>query len=332
MPDRRTTLTAGAAILAVAAISLLFIASYAGALHEPRPHDVPVSVPRQVPAAVAAKLDASSELRVVTADDPAGALEDIDRRDSYGAIIPTRPGVVQLVVAPAASAAIADFLSSQVAGDLRAQGLTVKIRTVHPLPDTDTRGLVGFYTVVGWAIAGYLGATLFGLVFGTSPSRRRTAWRLGALVVLGFVVGLSGSAVSSGIAGFDHGFWKIAAFGLLTVLATGSVTVALQAFLGILGTGVAILLFVVFGNPAAGGPYAAELLPGLWRVAGQLIPTGASTTAVRDAAYFPDASVLGPLLVMLAWIAAGFAVALSRGGRGSGMSEEETKASLAGVA
>lgn len=58
-PDRAVVLRASAAIVAIAAVSLLFIASYAGALHEPTPHDVPVAVAAQVPAQLSGRLDAS---------------------------------------------------------------------------------------------------------------------------------------------------------------------------------------------------------------------------------------------------------------------------------
>ena len=44
MLDRPTLLRAGAAIVAVTLVGLAFIASYAGALHRPRAHDVPVAV------------------------------------------------------------------------------------------------------------------------------------------------------------------------------------------------------------------------------------------------------------------------------------------------
>ena len=330
MIDRDTLIKSMMAILGVSFISLLFIASYAGALHEPEPHDVPLAVSAQVPEKLAASIDESPGIETEGVTNTAAALDSIDRRDAYGALVAGRKDLV-LFVAPAASAAIADLLAAEIPDQLRNEGTEVAVRTVHPLPASDTRGLVGFYTVVGWAIAGYLGATLFGLTFGTGPSRRRTVGRLGALTVLGLIVGVGGAWISTAIAGYDQGFVKIALIGLMTVLATGSVTVALQSFLGILGTGIAILLFVVFGNPAAGGPYAGELLPGIWRAGGQLIPTGAATTAVRDAAYFPDASLAGPVLILLAWIVVAAGIALLVAGRGRGMSEDEEKASLAGV-
>ncbi len=330
--DRRTALRAAAAIAGVALLSLLFIASYAGALHEPSPHDVPLAVGEAVPAQIARQLDASPALRVETVSGAGEGLEKIDRREVYGALVASRGQRLVLFVAPAASAALSDFLAAEVPKELRAAGQQVAVRTVYPLPESDTRGLVGFYTVIGWAIAGYLGATLLGLAFGTNPSRARTCWRLAALSALGILVGLGGAAISTTIAGYDHGFVELALIGLLTVLATGAVTVALQSLLGILGTGIAILLFVVFGNPAAGGAYAGQLLPGIWRDGGQLIPTGAATTAVRNAAYFPQAPIWLPLLCLAIWIAAGVVVAILFAGRGRGLAPDEAEASAAGIA
>ena len=56
-----------------------------------------------------------------------------------------------------------------------------------------------------------------------------------------------------------------------------------------------------------------------------------SCSAVRDAAYFPDASLAGSVLILLAWIVVAAGIALLVAGRGRGMSEDEEKASLAGV-
>jgi hypothetical protein len=41
------------------------------------------------------------------------------------------------------------------------------------------------------------------------------------------------------------------------------------------GTALVILLFVILGNPAAGGAFARPLLPGFWATVGGLLPPGA---------------------------------------------------------
>ncbi len=327
MPERPVIIRAGLAILAIAAVSLLFIASYAGALHEPRPHDVPIAVEAAVPTALAAQLDNSPEIRVVAKSSAAEAMEAIDTRDVYGAVL-ARARRLVLVVAPAAGPAVAEALKAKLVPELRRSGATVAVRTVHPLPDADSRGLVGFYTVVGWIVGGYLGATFLGLIFGTQPGRRHTVWRLGALGILALITGFAGAAVANGIGDWNASLFSLGLVGALTVAAVGAVTVALQSVLGLIGTGLAILIFVVLGNPASGGPFSAELLPGLWRAIGQLIPTGAATTALRNLAYFPDASVTGAVLVIAIWLVAGVVVALALGQRRGPLTEDEAAASM----
>jgi hypothetical protein len=85
-----------------------------------------------------------------------------------------------------------------------------------------------------------------------------------------------------------------------TTVAT--ITVAVQSLLGIMGGGVAILLFVVLGNPASGGPAATPPLPGFWRMIGPYLPTGAGTDLVRNIAYFDGNATTRPLLVLFAWL------------------------------
>ena len=74
--------------------------------------------------------------------------------------------------------------------------------------------------------------------------------------------------------------------------------------------GLTVLLFVVLGNPSAGGAYQTELLPAFWRVLGTWIPNGAGTTAVRRLVYFPDQSVTFQVLLIAAYAVVGAAITL----------------------
>lgn len=331
MPERAIVFRAGLAILAVAAVSLLFIASYAGALHDPRPHDVPVAVDSRVPDAVAEQLGRSGEIDVEHVDSAADALRKIDERDVYGAVLAGPRGFV-VVVAPAAGPSVADALRTGLAVQLRRTGEPVRVRVVHRLPSADSRGLVGFYTAVGWIVGAYLGASFLGLIFGERPGRRHTVWRLGALAVLALVVGFSGAALASAIGDFGGSVALLGLVGALTVMAVGAVTLALMSLFGVVGIGISVLIFVVLGNPSSGGPFATELLPGFWRAVGPLIPTGAVTTAIRDIAYFPDASIAGPVLVILAWLVVGVVAALAIGSRRGPLTDEEAAATTAAAA
>ncbi len=181
-------------------------------------------------------------------------------------------------------------------------------------------------------MAGYLGATVLALAFGSTPGPRRTGARLLGVASLGLLMGIIGAILASAIGGIDRGLVAIALVGALTTFAVGAATVALQSTLGMAGTGLAILLFVVIGNPSAGGASAYELVPEPWQTVGPLLPNGAATTALRDLAYFPDASIGGPLLVLLAWALIASLLAFLIGARRPGLSRAEAEASLAGVA
>jgi hypothetical protein len=283
-----------------------------------------------VSTSVARQIDASPAFRVVRVPDEEAAVRAIDRRDAYGAVVAGDKGPV-LLTAPAAGPAAETVLREGLVPRLRSAVADVTVRPVHPLPEADARGLVGFYTAVGWIVAGYLGATFIGLVFGTRPSVRRTTWRIGGLLALAVVVGFGGAGLAAWIGGLGNaGLLGLA--GMLAVLAAGTVTTALQAAFGVMGTGVAILVFVVAGNPSSGGPFPTELLPEPWATIGPYIPTGAATTAIRDLAYFPDAPLGRPFVVLVAWVAAGLVAALllARGRHGPGERDVALAAVVAG--
>lgn len=89
------------------------------------------------------------------------------------------------------------------------------------------------------------------------------------------------------------------------MFAAGACTTALMVIAGTIGIGLAILIFVVLGNPSAGGAYAWPLLPGFWRAIGPWLPTGAGTSAVRGITYFGGANITTDLLVIAGYAAAG---------------------------
>jgi hypothetical protein len=105
------------------------------------------------------------------------------------------------------------------------------------------------------------------------------------------------------------------AIAVLTIFASGAATAGIQAAAGPAGTGLAILIFVILGNSASGGPFARPLLPGLWRTIGGVLPPGASVDLTRSALFFDGARITGPILVLVGWAVLGAALALALGGR-----------------
>jgi hypothetical protein len=93
--------------------------------------------------------------------------------------------------------------------------------------------------------------------------------------------------------------------GALIIFAAGAFTTFLRVIAGTIGIGLAILVFVVLGNPSAGGAYAPPPLPAFWRVIGPWLPTGAGTSAVRAVAYFDGVNSTSNALVIAGYAAAG---------------------------
>jgi hypothetical protein len=118
----------------------------------------------------------------------------------------------------------------------------------------------------------------------------------------------------------------LSAIAALTIFASGAATAGIQALAGPAGTGLVILLFVILGNPASGGPFARPLLPGLWRTIGGVLPPGASVDLARASLFFGGARIAGPILVLVGWAAFGMALAIAVGGRIVSMVEAETEA------
>jgi len=193
----------------------------------------------------------------------------------------------------------------------------VRVTDVKPLPRTDPNGTSAFYAVIAWVFGGYIGATLIGLIGSPSSSgRRRAAARIGALAGFAIVAGiLSVVLLRASFGAFSGHVVALSAIGALTIFASGAATGGIQAAAGPAGTGLVILVFVILGNAASGGPFARPLLPGLWRTIGGVLPPGASVDLARSALFFDGARIAGPILVLVGWTALGTALAVTFGGR-----------------
>ena len=84
-----------------------------------------------------------------------------------------------------------------------------------------------------------------------------------------------------------------------------------QVLLGTLGVGLTLILFVVLGNPSAGGAYPPPLLPAFWRAISPALPNGAGVQALRHIVYFGSYGITGNLLVIAAYILTAITVAIT---------------------
>jgi hypothetical protein len=343
--DTSSTIIRGALVLVAALLlQLAFLGSYVGALHEPKPREVPVAVVGPPSAADALDRLPGRPLDATAVSSLEAGEQRVARREAYAVYVPAAPAEgkrrqspSELYVASAANRTMATLLPvvfQRIAKEQRQPEVTV--HDLAPLPPADSNGLSGFYAVVSWMVGGYFAATLLGMVGEARiRSRRRAAYRLGGMLAMSLASGLfSAILLRSAIGVFgDASFFDIWMIGALCVFAAGAATIAFQSLLGIAGTGIAVLLFVVLGNPSSGGPYSPELMPGLWREIGAALPPGAGTTLVRNTAYFDGIATAGPAIVLLIWAAVGVVVTLVRGGRSVSpeQSEREAVAGVAGI-
>ncbi|MFG3498324.1 DUF3533 domain-containing protein [Streptomyces sp. NPDC047928] len=317
--ELRNAVTPRAALLVVGvlALQLLFIASYVGALHNPKPQEVPFGVvaPGQAAGQAAARLGALPgkplDPRVIA--DEGEARRQIMDREIDGALIIDPAGTTDtLLVASGGGTVLATALERIAVEVERPRHRTVRTVDVAPASDEDFDGLSAFYLVVGWCVGGYLLASILAISAGARPANtRRAIIRLAVLLVSALIGGLGGAIIVGPVLGALPGslaaLWGL---GALVVFAVGAVTLALQALTGIVGIGLAVLLIVIAGNPSAGGAFPGPMLPDFWRAIGPGLPPGAGTWAARSIAYFRGNAVSGALQVLSVWAIAGTVITL----------------------
>ncbi|WP_432832087.1 hypothetical protein [Dactylosporangium sp. CA-092794] len=305
---------AGALVLAVLALQLAFIASYIGAFHEPTPHRIPLAVaaPPEALDDLVGKLNRlpGEPLAARPAFSADAARRMIEQREVYGAFVVSNADATdRLIIASAAGAGIGTALTEIITPMEDAQERALTIEDVKPAPLGDARGLSGFYLALGWVVGGYLVAIALSASKGSRPANpHRALIRLLSLAAYAALSGVGGALVAGSIFGaLDGHLGQLWWFGALLVFASGCFTMALQAAFGFVGTGLTVLLFVVLGNPSAGGAYPAPLLPPFWRAIGPWLPPGLGTEAIRGIVYFDGAGVQRAAIVLAGYALFGLA-------------------------
>lgn len=304
-------------VIGVLALQLLFIASYIGALHNPKATDVPFGVvaPQQVSSRLVTELKnlPGDPLDPRTVTDAATARRQILDREIDGALIVNPRGTTDTVlVASGGGTVLASSLTKIIKEAELTQHRTARAVDVAPASKQDFDGLSSFYLAVGWCVGGYLCASILAISAGArAANRQRAVIRTGVMALYSIAGGIGGAIIIGPILGALPGsFWGMSGLGALTVFAVGMITLALEALTGIVGIGLAVLIVVIAGNPSAGGAFPLPMLPDFWRAIGPALPPGASTWTARSIAYFRGNAVTGPLLVLSAWAVVGTAITL----------------------
>jgi hypothetical protein len=238
------------------------------ALHDPRPHGVPV-----------AGLSPGPGYTAVAVDDPRAAVR---RREVYAA----RGEDGRLYFAGANGQTVNREL-------VRGEAVT----DVVPLAAGDPNGMSLAQVVLGTILGGFLTGVLMAQLALGAPLWQR--W-LGYLA-FGAGFGLLLAVVTSALAVLPPGSFLLTWAWCGATAATISVTVgALARMLGQPGIPLAMLAVLIVGNPSAGAQAPAEYLPWLFRTVGPYLPPNALASGLTGTTYF-EASVLRPVLVLVLW-------------------------------
>jgi hypothetical protein len=316
------------AIGVVLFVQALFVFSYIGALHHPKPHRVAFGVVGTSPLPIAVGKQFS--LKTTQYASEADALNAIDRRRIDGAFI-AGPAAAKLIVVPAAGNAGASALGAAFTAAAAALDQKIAIVQTHPLPSGDASGAVSFFVVMALIIGGYLSSTI-AMAFGGRATRRR---RLASLAIAAVIGALLTDTLAGPVLGAipTSKFLVLWALFTLVMMAVAFATAALQTVLGAGGTLVVVIVFVIFGAPASGGTVPAAYLPTLWRTIGPYLPAGAGTTVVRNTIYFDGNRTAPSLVILAAYLLLGaLAVLLFHQRRAPTSTEAEAEASIAATA
>lgn len=315
----RDAVTVRAFLLVVGVLLLQFgfIVSYVGALHHPYPHRASMAVvaPAQVSPQLVGQLNALPKqvLDARPVADEATARQQILDQKVYTALVVNPAGTQdRLLVANATGPALVTAVQQIMTGVEQRQGRSFVTEDLKPLAAGDAEGLSSFYLAVGLCVGGYLVASILGISAGARPANlKRGVIRLAVLALYSIAAGIGGAVIVGPVLNALPGsVWGLSGMGALLVFAVGATTMALECLFDIVGIGLAVLLFVVLGNPSAGGVFPPPLMPPFWRAIGPWLPNGAGTSIARSIAYFDGTRITGPLLVLVVWAVAGVLVSV----------------------
>jgi len=290
-------------ILAHAAFAAIFVTLVLSAFHAPSPHAVPVgivapaTVTGQVEDALDAGVQGGFDLRVYQSE--ARARTGIAHREVDGALIASgrQP---RLLVAQADGTGPAQALTKAFDAIAARSGQPLTVTDVAPPLADDSEALSPFFIILGVLIPSLAAGSASALVF----RRTRPAWCVAAPAVVAVAIGLVAAGIADGVSGLGH-YAAIAAVVALFSLAVSAPMAALGRIWPPL-VSLALLVFLVFGIPASGGPAnLAPFGPAFLRPLHPALPLGAAADALRGAVYFDGYGTAGPVWVLAVWAVAG---------------------------
>ena len=292
-------------IVASAAFVAVFVALTLGAFHKPAPHDLPVgivgsaAITGQVEHALASAVPGAFRFRSYRSE--ASATTGIAQREVDGALVASGTNL-RLLVTQAGGTGPEQALSGAFAAVVARSGHQLMVSDVVPPRASDSEALSSWFLVLSVLIPSLAAGSASALAFRRAPR----AWALVVPVAAAVVSGVVAAAIADGLAGLGN-YAAIAGIVALFSLAVAAPTAVLARIRPPL-VALAVLVFIVAGIPASGGPAnLASFTPGFLRVLSHVLPLGIAASSIRNVVYFGGHATDAYLWTLAAWALAGVA-------------------------
>jgi hypothetical protein len=305
----------GGVVVVLAIVQALLAWLLLDVFHAPEPHRVPVALVGEGPpvAGVVGQLEKGGVFEVKRAKSGGAARKLIAERKVYGAYAP-RAGAGRLLVAGAASPAVADLLRSTARQIDAKRGVKTVPTDIRPLPAKDRAGVSPYWLAFVAALVGVLAGWLLELLV---PSVRRgpklALVRVAVLLVYSLGAGALMALVATQLDIYPDCFLQVGGALALVTLGAATVSAFATTLLGVVaGAVVGLLVFPVLGVlVTSGGLSAPELLPDLWTKIGSGLPGQSGIELIRNLVYFDHEAITTPLIVLGAYALGGIVLMLA---------------------
>ncbi len=269
-----------AALVVVLILACALAASLIGSSVKSKPHNVPFGLVGSSPLVSAVGKQVS--LKTIQYPNEAAVHQAIDQTKIYGALIPTNKGDT-LIVVPAASFGLQLTLGPTFRQAAMKLHTPLVVQQSHPLPPADPVGAVAELLLLPLLIGGYLASVLLTKATGIAMGPGRMATLVGYAFVGGLLTDLIAGPLLGAYAG-SH-FWTLWPIFALITAAVAMFAAALLRVLGVWGTLVVFVLFIILGGSSAGGA-GVPLLPSFWHAIGPYLPPQNAVVLIRNTLYF----------------------------------------------
>ena len=287
-------------------MSVIFIASFIGALHNPGP--------RSVPLAFAGSQAQASALRSALAHQAPGgfivtayptetaARNAISDRSANAALVP-RPRAELLLVATAAGKAMTDATVSDVHAAVRGSGLRLVVQNIRPLHSSDPEGLSQVFFVIALVAP----SMVFGRALATQIAKDLHPLRqLAMIAVYAAVIGAVAITFADAVIGALTGApWGLFGIGTLLAFTAAVAAAAASRWAGGAGYLVIFLILIPIGVASSGTTLGPNMITPWYADVGKGLPVGAGLPAVQNTVYFNANAITTQLLTLSAWALGG---------------------------